>query len=128
MNARGGIALIGLLLLSGCATPAPEVADTPAPAAPTAEAPTGPTTISEVETLEDGIAYARTIEEDSTKIAELAQKLPDLVVAADIPSTLNNEINQDLISLNFDCLSNPENGAAQRVELWRITALIKGAI
>jgi len=48
----------------------------------------------------------------------------DLVVAAELPATVNNEIGQDLIQLEFDCTENPADVATHQKELRRIAGVI----
>ena len=114
--------LVAVLALSGCAAETPP-ATQPA-ASPTSEAQ-GISSASEIVTLEDGIAYAKAISEDSAEIGATARALSDLT--GDLPTIAHNTINQDLMSLNLDAIENPDGAAAQRVELWRIVSEISAA-
>lgn len=122
MRKLGGI-LIAVLLLSGCAaTPAAEPSATVEPAA----------TFEDIETLDDGIDYAHTLEADTPGLAEeisqTARKLSDLTAEADLPFDVNNAIAIDLVALNADTLESPSDAETHLKELHRIADELTDAI
>jgi len=107
---------VAIGLLTGCSS-----AETPAPSA------TPYTNVvasaSKIVTLQDALSYAW-VAEDNAEIGATANKLSEFVADAELPATVNNEIQQDLIALEKECFGAPETAPTNQTELRRIANLI----
>lgn len=118
------LALAGALTLTGC-SPASVGAPMPSETAQAAVL-----TADQIATIEDGIAWARSLDE-STSASELSagiRKIGDMVPEQDLWFEDNNEIGGDLIALNAEVLASPDNAGSKVNELNRIIDDLEAAI
>jgi hypothetical protein len=115
--------LIGvtLLALSGCAA---IPADMSALESPLAEPLSALTTPADIDTLADGINYARALTGSAPDLADeisaTVDALGDLVAEAELPWDVHNDIGQRLLSLSSDVLRNPAGAEDHLPELHAI--------
>lgn len=97
--------------LTGCAS------TTPASEPETTIAAESAIDAASIETIDDGIAWARSLDETATanEISEGLNRISGLVPELDIWFEANNEIGRELITLNADVLADPD-GAATKVD------------
>lgn len=119
-------AVIVALSLAGCAA-TPEATPTSSIAA---EATPNTLTADSITTIDDGIAWARslgpsvTAEEMQAGVAKIAALMPDL----DIWFEDNNRIGQALITLSADILSDPDHAGTKIPDLQQIASDIEVAV
>jgi hypothetical protein len=137
MKRLGGLLVIGVLLLSGCASSNEDAAPSGTASASATEPEPAPaiegvSSYTEISTLNEGLEYARSLSSDTPNLAaELsgtAIALGDLVVEADLPYEVNNAIGQGLISLNNDVLNDPASAEAQLSEMNLIADKIEASL
>lgn len=112
-----------ILALSACSSPAAE------PSAPISAAPAAPTA-ADIETMDDGIAWARSLT-TSTTATELSAgmgELMDLVPEQDIWFSTSNKIGQELNALNAEVLAGPGDAGTKVDDLNSIVDDIEEAI
>ncbi len=118
-----GIIVVATLTLSGCAPAAP-------PTDPPASSPGAELTAATITTIDDGIAWARSIDPSVTAdelqagIAKIAVLVPDL----DIWFEDSNRIGQALIRLTSDVLDHPEHAGTKIPDLQQIASDIEVAV
>ena len=97
--------IVSILLLTGCAA-APAPAPVPEPVAIEA---------SDIQTMDDGIAWARGLTSDvsAEELSAGINAVGDLVPEQDIWFQDNNEIGGALITLNSDVLADPDNAGSK---------------
>lgn len=115
--------LISLIGLGGCAAPA---ASEPAPS---------PTAIQRLQsagivTIDDGIAWARGLGDwaTATELSQGIVAIGKLVPDQNLWFEYNNEIGQNLISLNADILNDPDNATTKIDDLNAIIDDLEAAI
>lgn len=118
------LALAGALTFTGCA-PATISAPTPSETAPEAAL-----TADQIVTIDDGIAWARGLDESasSTELSAGIRKLGELVPDQDIWFETSNTIGADLISLNAEVLANPDEAGSKGDDLQEIIDDLEAAI
>lgn len=117
-------ALAFTFALTGCAATAPASEPEPAVAAE------APIEAADIETIDDGIAWARSLDDTATadELSEGLNQISGLVPELDIWFQANNEIGRDLISLNVDVLANPADAGTKVDDLQAIVDDIEAAI
>jgi hypothetical protein len=122
--AAAPLALVGALLLAGCAPTPPTATPT---ASTTAERKIA---ASEIKTIDDGIAWARGLDKSvsATELSHGINAIGDLVPKLDIWFATNNKIGQALIKLNLEVLDNPSNAGSKVDDLNDIVDEIEKAI
>jgi len=114
-----GVLIALTVTLFGCATPSPE-----------------PTTATEVDraesidTIDDGIAWARSLDDDTTaeELSVGISRIGDLVIASDIPSDESTEISSALLELNTEVLADPDDADDHVEDLNEIVDDLEAAI
>jgi len=121
MNRLGGCLVIGVLLLSGCAS-SPGGAAPLAPAAAAASASAADYT--EIATLIDALAYARTLDADTPRLAvELngtTEALLDHLYYAGLPEGVETEMYERLNTVSWEMFQDPTDPESHLSELMLI--------
>lgn len=118
------LALAGALTLTGC-SPASVSAPTPSE---TAQETT--LTSDQIETIDDGIAWARGLDDSvtSTELSKGIVTIGTMVPEQDLWFEDNNQIGGDLIALNAEVLANPGEAGSKVDDLNEIVDDLEAAI
>lgn len=113
MKTRSGLAplILAALILTGCSTPAP---DAP-PTTEAAEVAAPALTASDIVTIDDGIEWARGLDDTASadELSEGIDKIGALVPDLDIWFADNNEIGRALITLDIDVMGDRDNAGTK---------------
>ena len=114
-----GLLIALSVALCGCATPSPEPSN--APHVDRAES---------IATIDDGIAWARSLDEDTTaeELSVGISRIGDLVIASDILSGNGNEISSALLELKTEVLADPADADDHVEDLNEIVDDLEAAI
>lgn len=118
------LALAGALTLTGCS---PVAVSAPTPSE-TAQAVA--LTADQIVTIDDGIAWARGLDESvpATELGAGIRKIGELVPDQDIWFQRSNTLGTDLISLNAEVLANPDDAGSKVDDLQQIIDDLEAAI
>lgn len=103
------LALAGALVFTGCT---PTASNSPSPSGAALE---NALTADQIVSLDDGIAWARGLDESASAIELSAgiRKIGDLVPEQDIWFDTSNRIGAELVSLNADVLASPDDAGSK---------------
>lgn len=118
------LAVVGALLIAGCAPTLPAAIPTPSA---TAESTI---TATDIKTIDDGIAWARGLDKtvSATELSHGINTISDLIPDLDIWFATNNKIQQGLTKLNTQVLADPSNAGSKVDDLNDIVDDLEAAI
>jgi len=129
MNRLGGCLVIGVLFLSGCATSTGDAAPQASASASASAAVAGYT---EIANLIDALAYARTLDRDTPRLAvELngtTDALIDHLYYAGLPEGVETEVMKRLRLVSWEIFGDPTSAEAQLSELRLIADAIEASM